>query len=36
VPEARDWKAGQPVELKPRAFAAYRDNAAIYRSQAQQ
>jgi putative spermidine/putrescine transport system ATP-binding protein len=36
VPEARDWKAGQPVELTPRAFAAYRDDAAIYRSQAQQ
>jgi putative spermidine/putrescine transport system ATP-binding protein len=36
VPEARDWKAGQAVDLKPRAFAAYRDNAAIYRSGAQQ
>ena len=34
VPEARDWKAGQPVDLKPRAYAAYRDNAAIYRSTA--
>ncbi|HVY51947.1 MAG TPA: ABC transporter ATP-binding protein [Devosia sp.] len=34
VPEARDWKAGQPVDLKPRAFAAYRDNACIYRSAA--
>ena len=32
VPEARDWKAGQQVDLKPQAFAAYRDNAAIYRS----
>ena len=32
VPEARDWKAGQAADLKPRAFAAYRDNAAIYRS----
>ncbi len=31
VAEARDWSAGQPVDLKPRAFAAYRDNAAIYR-----
>ncbi len=30
--EARDWKTGQPIDLKPRAFAAYRDNAAIYRS----
>jgi putative spermidine/putrescine transport system ATP-binding protein len=36
VPEARDWKAGQPVELRPRAFAAYRDNACIYRSTAAQ
>ena len=34
VTEARDWKAGQPVDLKPRAYAAYRDNAAIYRSTA--
>ncbi len=31
VSEARDWTAGQPIDLKPRAFAAYRDNAAIYR-----
>ena len=31
VTEARDWSAKQPVDLKPRAFAAYRDNAAIYR-----
>jgi putative spermidine/putrescine transport system ATP-binding protein len=30
--EARDWSHGQPVDLKPRAFAAYRDNAAIHRS----
>ncbi|MEO8758419.1 MAG: ABC transporter ATP-binding protein [Devosia sp.] len=36
VPEARDWKTGQPVDLQPRAFAAYRDNAAIYRSGAAQ
>jgi putative spermidine/putrescine transport system ATP-binding protein len=32
VGEARDWQAEQPIDLKPRAFAAYRDNAAIYRS----
>ncbi len=32
VPEARDWKAGMPIDLKPRAFAAYRDNAVAYRS----
>ena len=32
VPEAREWKAGQKVDLKPRAFSAYRDNAVIYRS----
>lgn len=32
VTEARDWKAGQAINLKPRAFAAYRDNAAIFRS----
>jgi putative spermidine/putrescine transport system ATP-binding protein len=32
VPEARDWKSGQGVALKPRAFSAYRDNAVIYRS----
>jgi len=31
VNEARDWSAGQAIDLKPRAFAAYRDNAAIYR-----
>ncbi|KQU99442.1 ABC transporter [Devosia sp. Root413D1] len=30
--EARDWSHGQPIDLKPRAFAAYRDNAAIHRS----
>jgi putative spermidine/putrescine transport system ATP-binding protein len=34
VPEAREWKAGQKVDLKPRAFSAYRDNTVIYRSQA--
>jgi putative spermidine/putrescine transport system ATP-binding protein len=34
VPEAREWRAGQKVDLKPRAFSAYRDNAVIYRSQA--
>ena len=33
VPEAREWKAAQKVDLKPRAFSAYRDNAVIYRSQ---
>jgi putative spermidine/putrescine transport system ATP-binding protein len=32
VPEARDWTRGQPVDLRPRAFAGYRDNAVIYRS----
>ncbi len=32
VSEARDWQAGQPVDLRPRAFAAYRDRAAIFRS----
>jgi putative spermidine/putrescine transport system ATP-binding protein len=32
VQEARDWKTGQPVDLRPRAYAAYRDNACIYRS----
>ncbi len=30
--EARDWSAGQAIDLKPSAFAAYRDNAAIFRS----
>jgi putative spermidine/putrescine transport system ATP-binding protein len=34
VPDARSWKAGQKVDLRPRDFAAYRDNAVIYRSQA--
>lgn len=32
VDEAREWTAGQAIDLKPRAFAAYRDNAAIFRS----
>ncbi|MET3898501.1 putative spermidine/putrescine transport system ATP-binding protein [Devosia sp. UYZn731] len=32
VGEARNWSAGQAIDLKPRAFAAYRDNAAIFRS----
>jgi putative spermidine/putrescine transport system ATP-binding protein len=32
VPEARDWTAGQPVDLLPHVFAAYRDNKAVYRS----
>jgi len=30
--EARDWSHGQPIDLRPRAFAAYRGNAAIHRS----
>ena len=34
VPEARDWTAKQPVDLKPHAFAAYRDSKVIYRSSA--
>ena len=34
VPEARDWRAGQPVDLQPHAFAVYRDNKVIYRSSA--
>jgi putative spermidine/putrescine transport system ATP-binding protein len=32
VPDARAWAHGQAVDLQPRAFAAYRDNAVIYRS----
>jgi putative spermidine/putrescine transport system ATP-binding protein len=32
VTEARDWAAGQAIDLNPRAFAAYRDNVAIHRS----
>ncbi|HQZ11569.1 MAG TPA: ABC transporter ATP-binding protein [Devosia sp.] len=31
VNEARDWSSGQAIDLQPRAFAAYRDNAAIFR-----
>jgi putative spermidine/putrescine transport system ATP-binding protein len=30
--EARDWSHGQSIDLRPKAFAAYRDNAAIHRS----
>ena len=33
APDARVWKAGTPVTLAPRAFALYRDNAAIHRSE---
>jgi putative spermidine/putrescine transport system ATP-binding protein len=32
TPDARVWAAGQAVDLRPKAFAAYRDNKAIYRS----
>ena len=32
VSEARDWQAGQAIDLKPRAYAVYRDNRAIHRS----
>ncbi len=32
VPEARDWKAGQAVDLAPRAYALYRDDSVIHRS----
>jgi putative spermidine/putrescine transport system ATP-binding protein len=32
VPEARNWAAGQKVDLQPRAIAAYRGNEAIFRS----
>ncbi|MBN8994941.1 MAG: ABC transporter ATP-binding protein [Rhizobiales bacterium] len=31
VREARDWRAGQGVALKPEAFAAYRDDAVVHR-----
>ncbi len=34
VPEARSWASGQQVDLRPRAFSAYRDEAVIHRSQA--
>ena len=32
VPDARAWRAGTPLDLAPRAFAIYRDNAALHRS----
>jgi putative spermidine/putrescine transport system ATP-binding protein len=32
VSEARDWRAGQAIDLRPRAYAVYRDNKAIHRS----
>ena len=32
VPDARTFAAGQPVDLKPGAVAAYRDNAVVFRS----
>ncbi|WP_417309063.1 ABC transporter ATP-binding protein [Devosia sp.] len=32
VPDARHWQPDSAVDLKPRAFAVYRDNAAIHRS----
>lgn len=32
VADARAWKPDQAVDLRPRAFAIYRDDAAIYRS----
>jgi putative spermidine/putrescine transport system ATP-binding protein len=32
VREARTWKAGEAVELKPSAFAAYRDDAVVHRA----
>ncbi|MFO1143834.1 MAG: ABC transporter ATP-binding protein [Amaricoccus sp.] len=32
VPDARAWAAGATVDLHPRAFAVYRDNAAVHRS----
>ena len=31
VPDARSFAAGQAVDLMPRAVAAYRDNAVVYR-----
>jgi putative spermidine/putrescine transport system ATP-binding protein len=34
VSDARAWKAEQPVDLQPRAYAAYRDDAVVYRSNA--
>jgi putative spermidine/putrescine transport system ATP-binding protein len=32
VSDARTWKADMAIDLKPRAFAVYRDNVAIHRS----
>ena len=32
VSDARQWKAEQPIDLKAKSFAAFRDNVAIYRS----
>jgi putative spermidine/putrescine transport system ATP-binding protein len=32
APDARVWQAKQPVDLKPRAFAAYRDDAVLFRN----
>ncbi len=32
VTEARDWSAGQAVDLRPRAFSVYRDDAVLHRS----
>jgi putative spermidine/putrescine transport system ATP-binding protein len=32
VPDARDWAGVRGATLTPRAFAAYRDNAVVYRS----
>jgi len=32
APDARAWQAGGKVDLKPRAFAAYRNDAVLYRS----
>jgi putative spermidine/putrescine transport system ATP-binding protein len=32
VPDARAWRPGMAIDLRPRAFALYRDGAAIHRS----
>jgi putative spermidine/putrescine transport system ATP-binding protein len=32
VADARAWKPGQRLDLRPRAFALYRDDAAVHRS----
>lgn len=32
VADARAWKPGQRIDLRPRAFALYRDDAAIHRN----